>query len=61
MLETARCNEDGALLERLARVLATVEPARPGLRQAACELQTWRTVDAELAELLDAPAAALAD
>ena len=61
MPTNARRHEDEALLERLTRVLRAVEPARPELQEAACELLTWRTVDAELTELLAAPASAIAD
>lgn len=61
MFGNARCNEDEALLERLTRVLAAFEPAPPEVQEAACELLTWRTVDAELTELLGTPASAIAD
>jgi hypothetical protein len=61
MLGNARCDQDEALLERLTRVLAALEPARPEVQEAACELLTWRTVDAELTELLGTPASAIAD
>jgi hypothetical protein len=61
MVGNARCDEDEALLERLTRVLAALEPARPEVQDAACELLTWRTVDAELTELLGAAASAIAD
>ena len=61
MFGNARCDEDEALLERLARVLAALEPARPEVQEAACELLTWRTVDAELTRLLGTPASAIAD
>jgi hypothetical protein len=54
-------NGDGALLERLARVLAALEPDRPESQDAACKLLTWRTVDAELAELLGASTSAIDD
>jgi hypothetical protein len=57
----ARYEQDNALLERLTRVLAAVEPARPETQEAACELLTWRTVDAELNELLGMPTSAFAD
>ena len=61
MCAKARYHEDEALLERLTRVLAAVEPARRQVQEAACELLTWRTVDAELGELLGNPASAIAD
>jgi hypothetical protein len=61
MFGNAGCEEDDALLERLTRVLAALEPARPEVQEAACELLTWRTVDAELTELLGTPASAIAD
>lgn len=55
MCGNGRCEEADALLERLTRVLAALEPPRPELRDVACELLTWRTVDAELTELLGTP------
>jgi hypothetical protein len=55
------CDEHEALLEHLTRVLAALEPARPEVQEAACELLTWRTVDTELTELLGTPASAIAD
>ena len=51
--------DDDALVRCLGRTLAYVDPAPEWLRDAACELLAWRTVDAELTELLRAaPAAA---
>jgi hypothetical protein len=61
MLGNARCDQDEALLERLTLVLAALEPARTEVQAAACELLTWRTVDAELTQLLGTPASAIAD
>jgi hypothetical protein len=46
--------DEDVLAARLGRTLAIVDPAPPGLQEAAYQLLTWRTVDAELAELLDA-------
>ena len=46
--------EDEVLAARLGRTLAVADPAPPALREAAYQLLTWRTVDAELADLLDA-------
>jgi hypothetical protein len=57
----ARWEDDDALLERLTRVLAALEPAPPQVLVAAYGLLTWRTVDAELNELLGAPTSAIAD
>jgi hypothetical protein len=42
----------------LGRALAVCDPPPEELREVASELFTWRTVDAELAELLRAPAPA---
>jgi hypothetical protein len=61
MLGSARCDQDEALLEHLTRVLAASEPAPTEVQAAACELLTWRTVDAELTQLLRTPASAIAD
>jgi hypothetical protein len=61
MRANARRHEDDCLLERLTRVLAALEPAPPQVREAACELLTWRTVDADLTELLGSPTSAIAD
>jgi hypothetical protein len=55
MLGIGFCNGDEALLERVARVLAALEPDPPESQDAACKLLTWRTVDAELTELLADP------
>ena len=49
---TARRADDAALLCRLGRVLAAVDPAPPSLEQNARRLLSWRSVDAELAEVL---------
>ena len=57
----ARYEQNDALMERLTQVLAALEPARPEAQQVAFELLTWRTVDAELKELLGTPASAFAD
>jgi hypothetical protein len=46
--------DEEILAARLGMTLAIVDPAPPGLQEAAYQLLTWRTVDAELAELLDA-------
>jgi len=56
--DAARRSGDHALEDRLGKALAAADPAPPALAQTAYELFTWRTVDAELAELLRAPAAA---
>jgi hypothetical protein len=61
MCANARRHEDDSLLERLTRVLAALEPAPPQAQEAACSLLTWRTVDADLTELLGSPASAIAD
>jgi len=61
MLEHARRDQHEAVLERLARVLAAGEPAPPQLRQAAYELLTWQTVEAELTALLGTAASTIAD
>jgi hypothetical protein len=44
--------DDRALLERLACTLDAADPLPRCLQAAACELLSWRTVDAELAALL---------
>ena len=44
--------DDAALIRRLARTLAVADPSPPHVEAMARELLTWRTVDAELAELL---------
>ena len=49
-------DDDDDLEGRLGRAIA--DPAPPGLELVAYELFTWRTVDAELEELLQAPAPA---
>jgi hypothetical protein len=46
--------DDDALVRRLGTALAGIDPAPEWLRDTACELLTWRTVDAELRELLRA-------
>jgi hypothetical protein len=51
---TAGPVDDDALVARLCRTLAAVDPPPPGLQRSAYELLTWRTVDAELAGLLRA-------
>lgn len=43
---------DRALLDRLAKALAAADPPPPDLVANARRLLAWRTVDAELAELL---------
>jgi hypothetical protein len=51
--------DDDALVRGLGRTLAGIDPAPRWLAETACELYAWRTVDAELSELLRAaPAAA---
>jgi hypothetical protein len=45
---------DDALVDRLGRTLGIADPAPPGLQQTACELLAWRTIDADLADLLRA-------
>jgi hypothetical protein len=44
-------DEDTALLQELARVMATADPVPPDVVAAAKASFTWRTIDAELAEL----------
>ena len=56
-VQAARCGGDD-LEGRLGRAIAATDPAPPGLELVACELFTWRTVDADLEELLRAPAPA---
>lgn len=59
-----RREDDDALQDRLGKALGIVDPAPPGLNQTACELLAWRTIDADLADLLrvaDAQATASAD
>jgi hypothetical protein len=46
--------DDDALVRRLGRTLAVIDPAPGGLCETACELLAWRTFDAELSELLHA-------
>jgi hypothetical protein len=53
-----RGSGDDVLEDRLGRALAAADPAPPALQPAAYELLTWRTVDAELEELLRARAPA---
>lgn len=53
--DAARCGGDD-LEGRLGTAIAAADPAPPGLELVAYELFTWRTVDAELEELLQAPA-----
>lgn len=43
--------EDAALLEALRAVAGRVDPVPPEVREAARASFTWRTIDAELAEL----------
>ena len=43
--------EDAALLEELRRSLASADPVPPHVLHASRETLTWRTIDAELAEL----------
>lgn len=57
---TAPRDPDAGLAARLGELLDRVEPAPDDLARAAKDLWTWRTVDAELADigfdsLLDAP------
>jgi hypothetical protein len=52
-------SDDEALIDRLARALATVDPPPRGLEMLAAELFTWRTVDAEL-DVLSRTGAAIA-
>jgi hypothetical protein len=51
---TAPGADDETLVGRLGRTLALTDPAPPDLQRTACELLVWRTVDAELADLLRA-------
>jgi hypothetical protein len=46
--------DDEALLSRLAAALAATDAAPRGLELAARQLLAWRTVDADLDELLRA-------
>lgn len=55
--ERTDCLADDALVDRLGRTLGIADPAPPGLQQTARELLTWRTVDAELSDLLRTRAA----
>jgi hypothetical protein len=55
---TARWADDAALVDRLGRVLAAVDPAPPSVEQNARRLLSWRSVDVELAEVLCAGRAA---
>jgi hypothetical protein len=45
---------DDALVRRLGKTLAGIDPAPEWLCEAACELLAWRTFDADLSELLRA-------
>jgi hypothetical protein len=56
--DAARRRGDDVFEECLGRALADADPAPPALELIAYELFTWRTVDAELAELLRARAPA---
>ena len=58
---TAHRADDDALTDCLGRTLGIVDPAPPDLRQTAYQLLRWRTVDADLADLLDAGLAHAAD
>ena len=49
---------DDEVVACLGRALAVCDPAPADLQAIASELFAWRTVDAELAELLGAPAPA---
>jgi hypothetical protein len=53
--------EDDVMLRCLRELVALADPVPPGLREAAGELLTWRTVDAELAALAGLPTPATAD
>jgi hypothetical protein len=44
--------DDTELEEELRQVAAQIEPVPPGLIQAAVDAFTWRTIDADLAELV---------
>jgi HAMP domain-containing protein len=46
--------DDDALVRCLGRTLTRTDPAPEWLRDAACELFAWRTIDADLTELLRA-------
>jgi hypothetical protein len=46
--------DDDAVVRRLGKTLAGIDPAPEWLCEAACELLAWRTFDAELSELLRA-------
>ena len=46
--------DDDALIRRIGRTFAELDPAPRWLCEAACELLPWRTFDAELTELLRA-------
>jgi hypothetical protein len=48
---TATWADDAALVYRLGSILAAVDPAPPNLEQNARRLLSWRSVDAELADL----------
>jgi hypothetical protein len=51
-------SDDAALMGRVTMVLTGLDPAPPSLEGNARRLLSWRTVDAELAELVrDGPAA----
>jgi hypothetical protein len=45
--------EDAALLDELRQSLAAADPVPPHVLHAARETLTWRTIDAELAELAE--------
>jgi hypothetical protein len=53
--------EDDVMLQCLRELVAVADPVPPGLQEAAGQLLTWRTVDAELAALAGVPAPATAD
>jgi hypothetical protein len=42
------------LMDRLGSTFAIMDPAPPGLLETACQVFAWRTIDADLAELLRA-------
>jgi hypothetical protein len=48
----ARTGGVDALVDRLGRTLAIADPAPPELQQTARQLLAWRTIDADLADLL---------
>ena len=54
--ERTACAADDELQARLGRTLA--DPAPPDLKRVAVDLLCWRTVEADLAELLRTPAPA---